>query len=252
MEWTGQFVRWFEKPGWSLPSDTTGAPQPTPFTATWQSPERSAMKKLYSIIRFFSGATPLVALAALVIGVIAHFRPTPTEQDVLQNRIANLQNLFEQRLEHVQPETIHNPIWLNTSIKNYVEWERNWHRFATAYQNFGDLTDGPYNYAPHYVSHVNSMARRKKLQLQNIAAQAIKPPTPTSQIISSVDEVIQLAHTLNEIGWDKDVNLAALLEERAKHEETANPDDARKLRELSQDLAKTMHTPPQSTATSST
>lgn len=249
MEWTGEFVRWIDEPGPELPSATTGSPEAA-FTATWQNTERPAMKipaKLLPII------TLVAALAALAFSLAAFFTRPNARYLELDNVIEARRSQLEQEFSWLEPEDQTQVKWLIWSIKKFIKWKSERQEFAQAYRAYGALTSEIRRAEADVFDAAQTMRDRKReLEYKAVAAQAIKPPAPNSQIITSVDEVIQLAHTLNEIGWDKDVNLAALLEERAKHEETANPDDARKLRELSQDLAKTMHTPPQSTATSST
>lgn len=233
MEWTGEFVRWLEEPGPELPSQTTGSPEPPPFTATWQGTERPTMKKT-TILQL---AISLVALVALALSLAAFFTRPEANYIELDDAIGNRHSQLEKEFDWIEPEEETNGRLLIWNIKKFTKWKNEWQEFAQAYRAYGALTSEiRRGEADVFDTLKTSRARKKELEFKAVATQAIKPPTAQSQIILSVDEVIQLSHTLIEVGWAKDIELAELLEERAKHEQPANPENAKQLRKVVENL----------------
>lgn len=232
MEWTGEFVRWIDEPGPELPSATTGSPEAA-FTATWQA---TAERKVVKLAKFLPTIALISALTALVLS-LAGLMYRPSRYVELREAAHTRRHQLEQQLNSFKPKDTTSITWLVFDIKMFDEWKDAWRKFLQAYRAYGALTDETTRYdADMYDRLLTPRVRKTELELKTVAVEAFKPPTLNSQIITSVDEVIQLAHTLIEVGWDKDVKLSELLEERANWEQPRDPENAKQLRKVVENL----------------
>lgn len=195
------------------------------------------MKRAFAALQF---AAPFIAIIALALSLVGLFTQTQAKHVELDHALAMRRNQLEQHLAWIEPHEINHAAELHRSIETFKKWQHDWQEFTAAYRAYGALTSEiRRGEADVFDNLQTSLARRKELELKTIATQSIKPPTPESQVILTAEEVIQLATTLIDTGWAKDINLAALLEERASWEEARDPGGAATLRELAKPVGDT-------------
>lgn len=184
-----------------------------------------------TMLKLFPAATAILALALSITSLLSQ----PDNKRVeLDHAVVMRRNQLEHELGWLKPENVSQAAELNRRIQSFVTWKTEWEEFAAAYRAYGALANkGTRLSADLSDDRLTSIARKKELQFKAVITQAIKPPTPDSQVILDANEVIQLAKLLIEIGWEEDVNLAGLLDERARHEEVQSPEQAAELRKLS-------------------
>lgn len=189
------------------------------------------------LAKFLPTIALIAALTALVLS-LAGLMYRPSRYVELREAAHTRRHQLEQQLNSFKPKDTTSITWLLFDIKMFNKWKNAWRKFLQAYRAYGALTDETTRYdADMYDRLLTPRARRTELELKTVAVEAFKPPTAQSQLILTTDEVIQLAHTLIEVGWAKDVKLASLLEERAAWEQPRDPENAKHFVPLCQSLS---------------
>lgn len=173
----------------------------------------------------------VLAASALVSSLVGSDHPEPNVE--LGRAIADRRAYLDELYRVTNPGHIRNGDDLCRTTKLFARWEREWNDHVQAL-NYNTALAG---HAIVGLAHKDTdrptrEGKERKRQLQSLAAQAIKPPTPGSKLVLTADEVIQLATTLINAGWAKNINLSSLLEERVIWEGTKSADGAKTIRKL--------------------
>ncbi|MBE7492931.1 MAG: hypothetical protein HS108_14415 [Planctomycetes bacterium] len=221
----------------------THPPEPDPENLTETAPASCCSSPYGAIVfsrrahnqRWRNLGSLLLACASFVLAAFAWVNSLkgnghPEPKVELDRAIADRRAYFDELYRVTNPEHIRNGDDLCRATRLFARWEREWNDHVQALK----YTTALAGHAVVGLAHKDTNrptreGKERKRQLQNLAAQAIKPPTPDSKIVLTTDEVIQLATTLIDAGWAKDINLAILLDERASLDETRNPNSAKEI-----------------------